>query len=94
MSNGNDNAFPTQEFGESGRAISDLCGGLTKRELFAAVALHAEFLSCGSHRGSAEALADAAHMAGQSIEQRMAINALAVADAMLDELAKPATEQR
>lgn len=62
--------------------------GLTKREFFAAIAMHAEFLSCGSHKESAEALHDAARIAGQSIEQRIAVNALAVADAMLAELAK------
>lgn len=66
--------------------------GLTKRELFAAVAMHAEFLSCGSNKEAAEALNDAAQAAGQKIEQRIAINALSVADAMLDELSKTRRE--
>lgn len=80
-------AFPSQHLTGAGEPVQP-SDGLTKREFFAAIAMHAEFLSCGSHQESAEALNDAARIAGQSIEQRMAINALAVADAMLRELAK------
>jgi hypothetical protein len=39
MSKANQSIFPTQEFGESGRPISDLSGGLTKREYLAAMAM-------------------------------------------------------
>jgi hypothetical protein len=79
MSNSTACAFPTGVDGDP---------GLTKRELFAAMAMHAEFLSCGSLEGPAAALAEAAEAAGQTPVQRMAINAIEVADALLAELAK------
>lgn len=62
--------------------------GLTKRELFSLVLLHAEFHSCGSNEDSAAALYQAASKAGQSVERRMCINAITLADELLAELAK------
>lgn len=62
--------------------------GLTKREYFAGIAMHAEFLSCGMNTIAAMDLAETAKKAGQSVEQRIAVNALTVADALLAELAK------
>lgn len=78
---GNEAAFPNDYTFPENR-------GLTKRELFAAIAMHAEFLSCGSLEGPAAALAESAAAAGQAPVQRMAINAIEVADALIAELAK------
>lgn len=57
--------------------------GLTKRELFAVIAMHAEFSSCGGNQAAAYELAAAAAKAEQTIEQRIAHNALRVADALI-----------
>lgn len=87
MSNAISSAFPwVSHGGVSEHQVVE--GGLTKRELFAAIAMHAEFLSCGSLEGPARALAAAAKKAGQTPVQRMAINAIEVADALLAELTK------
>lgn len=66
----------------------DIQYGASKRELFALVFAYAEFLSCGSHLESAEDLADAAAASGQSLTQRMSLNAIEMADALLAELAR------
>lgn len=84
--NANEPAFPAPEFYDE-RVVGSYLG-LTKRELFAAMAMHAEFLSCGMHKESAEALAEMAQAYSQTLEQRIAINAIAVADALIEELSK------
>lgn len=53
------------------------------RDDFAGKAMHAELVSAGSHKGPAQALADAAEQAGRSIEDQIAFNAYEMADAML-----------
>lgn len=53
------------------------------RDWFAGQLAAAEVASAGANEFAAEALADAAEKAGQTIEQRIAFNAYEVADAML-----------
>lgn len=80
-------AFPSQHLNGSGEPYQP-ADGLTKREYFAGIAMHAEFLSCGQSEAAALDLNNAAALNGQTVEQRIAVNAIAVADALLAELAK------
>ena len=57
--------------------------GMTLRDWFAGQIAAAEVASAGANIDAAEALADAAVKASQSVEQRIAFNAYNVADAML-----------
>lgn len=57
--------------------------GMSLRDYFAALVMHAELNTAGAFKGPAVALAEAAQRAGQSIEERIAHNAYSVADAML-----------
>lgn len=57
--------------------------GMTVRDYFAAKAMHAEISTAGMEPEAAMALSEAADEAGQTIEQRIAINAYRIADAML-----------
>lgn len=61
--------------------------GVTVRDYFAAKAMQAEMITSLSDATpeSAEALREAAANAGQTIEERIAVNAYKVADAMLVE---------
>lgn len=63
--------------------------GMTLRDWFAGQIAAAEVASAGANEAAAEALADAAAMAGQTIEQRIAFNAYEVADAMLAQRIAP-----
>ena len=58
------------------------------RDYFAAKAMHAELNTAGWHKGAAEALNEAAALAGRSAEQQIAFNAYTLADAMLAERKK------
>jgi len=62
--------------------------GMTLRDWFAGQLAAAEVASAGGNEFAAEALAEAAHDAGQTIEQRIAFNAYRVADAMIVERRK------
>lgn len=57
--------------------------GMSLRDYFAAKAMHAELNTAGQHKAAAIALKAAAEQAGQTIEQRIAFNAYALADAMI-----------
>lgn len=59
--------------------------GMELRDWFAGQLAAAEVASAGANEFAAEALADAAEKAGQTIEQRIAFNAYQVADALLAE---------
>lgn len=59
--------------------------GMTLRDWFAGQLAAAEIASAGANEFAAEALAEAAVEAGQSIEQRIAFNAYRVADALIAE---------
>lgn len=62
--------------------------GMSLRDYFAAKVMHAELNTAGANDVAAEALIDAAAVAGQTIEARVAYNAYRMADAMLAERAK------
>ncbi len=62
--------------------------GMSLRDYFAAKAMHAELVTAGALEQPAVALAKAAEAMGQSIEERIAFNAYALADAMLAERAE------
>lgn len=87
-------AFPqTMVIGPNGQITSGWdgygMGGMTLRDYFAAKAMHAELATAGAFVAPAEALAEAAERAGNTIEAQIAINAYALADAMLAERVKP-----
>lgn len=62
--------------------------GMTLRDWFAGHLAAAEVASAGANFDAAEALAEAADIAGQTIPERIAFNAYEVADAMLAERQK------
>ncbi len=57
--------------------------GLTKRELFALVAMHAELMTCGVPGEACDDLIEAANNARKAPEDQMALNACLAADALL-----------
>lgn len=57
--------------------------GMSLRDYFAAKFAHAEMVTCGMSPEPAQALAEAAEKAGQTIEQRVAFISYRLADAML-----------
>lgn len=67
--------------GETG--WEDIEPGMTLRDYFAAKVMHAEILSDGSFQHAAEALAEAAQKAGQTLEERIAFLSYRMADEML-----------
>lgn len=73
-SNGSDSAFPGQPLGASGEPIAEYYYGLTKRELFAAMAM--------------QGLAPTYAHGGDFMEAHVANGAVKLADALLKELAK------
>lgn len=79
-------AFPVLERGAGGLELTS--PGLSKRELFAAILMHAELVTCGVPGEAADALIEAAATAGQEPVDRMASNAAESADALLRALTK------
>lgn len=63
--------------------------GMTKRELFAAILMHAEMVTCGVPGEAAEALVEASRDADDDVVDHMAGNAVEGADALLRALAEP-----
>lgn len=63
--------------------------GLTKRELFAAILMHGELVTCGVPGEAADALVQASQDAGDDVIDHMAGNAVESADALLHALAEP-----
>lgn len=66
--------------------------GLTKRELFAAILMHSEAVTCGVPGEACEALVEASRAAGTDVIDHMAGNAVQGADALLRALAEPRPE--
>jgi len=85
-------AFPREDY--QANAASSANGhflgqeGMSLRDYFAAKAMHAELNTAGMNDEAATCLAEAAHDAKQTIEERIAFNAYKVADAMLAERIK------
>lgn len=63
--------------------------GLSKRELFAAILMHSEAVTCGVPGEAADALVQGADLAGQDVVDHMATNAVEGADALLRALGAP-----
>lgn len=63
--------------------------GMTKRELFAAILMHSEAVTCGVPGEACDALVEASRAAGTDVIDHMAMNAVQVADALLRALAEP-----
>lgn len=57
--------------------------GMTLRDYFAAAAMNADLISSGALDGPANALAEAAIANNRTVEDQIAFNAYALADAML-----------
>lgn len=89
-------AFPTgsvsqnQATGET--IVHQPIGGMSKRELFAAILMHSEAVTCGVPGEAADALIEVAQGAGRDVEDQMARNAVVCADALLRALAEPKPE--
>jgi hypothetical protein len=71
---------------------SVLVPGITKRELFAAILMHGELVTCGVPGEAADALVEASCVAGTDVIDHMAGNAVEAADALLCALAEPKPE--
>ena len=63
--------------------------GMSKRELFAAILMHSEAVTCGVPGEACEALVAASAAAGADVIDHMAMNAVHGADALLRALAEP-----
>jgi hypothetical protein len=63
--------------------------GMSKRELFAAILMHSEAVTCGVPGEACEALVQASRAAGTDVIEHMAMNAVQGADALLRALAAP-----
>lgn len=63
--------------------------GMSKRELFAAILMHGELVTCGVPGEAADALVEASRAAGDDVIDHMASNAVEGADALLRALAAP-----
>lgn len=92
-------AFPMTEYHGKGMSLDQASKlyeysgpyyGMSLRDYFAAKAMQVEFETACRSRANARALGEAAAANGMTIEQRVAFNAYAVADAMLAERAKGA----
>lgn len=75
-------AFPT----DSGAGRFQPHDGMSLRAYFAAKALYAELVTAGALPGPRDALVRAAQEQGRSVEDQMAHNAVAMADALLKAL--------
>lgn len=79
-------AFPREDYQTNGRQDKPLGQqGMSLRDYFAALAMHAELNTAGALEEPAKALAEEAENAGRSIEAQIAFNAYTLADAMLKE---------
>jgi hypothetical protein len=63
--------------------------GMSKRELFAAILMHSEAVTCGVPGEACEALVEASRAADTDVIEQMAMNAVQGADALLRALAAP-----
>lgn len=63
--------------------------GLSKRELFAAILMHSEAVTCGVPGEACDALVEASREAGTDVIDHMALNAVQGADALLRALNGP-----
>jgi hypothetical protein len=84
-------AFPFEYENENGVRFSH--NGMGLRDWFAGQLAAAEVSSAGANWEAAKALAEAAHEAGQTIEQRIAFNAYRIADAMLARRSLSSTDE-
>lgn len=67
--------------------------GMSKRELFAAILMHSEAVTCGVPGEACEALVQASQEAGTDVIYHMAMNAVHGADALLRALGAPQPKQ-
>lgn len=76
-------AFPTDVYWEEKRI--DIEGGLSKRDVFAALAMHAEIITTASDLTpkSCDALIEEANVNERDVIDQIAVNAYKVADAMI-----------
>lgn len=79
-------AFPVQD------ASTWQAHGMSKRELFAAILMHSEAVTCGVPGEACEALVQASQDAGDDVIDHMAMNAVQGADALLRALGEPRPE--
>lgn len=85
-------AFPREDYQTNGCEDKPLGQqGMSLRDYFAAKAMHAELNTAGAFEAPARALSEEAEKAGRSIEEQIAFNAYTLADAMLAEREKEAT---
>lgn len=79
-------AFPSLKFVRVGdREVGESDGGMSLRDFFAALAMHAEMITTFSDAtpNAARAFIKAAELNGRTGEQHLATNAFAIADAMI-----------
>lgn len=81
-------AFPCAEDHKVAADLPWTCG-MTKRDLFAAILMHSEAVTCGVPGEACEALVEASREAGTDVIDHMAGNAVAGADALLRALGAP-----
>lgn len=67
--------------------------GMSKRELFAAILMHSEAVTCGVPGEACEALVEASREAGTDVIDHMAMNAVHGADALLRALGSPRPQE-
>jgi hypothetical protein len=67
--------------------------GMSKRELFAAILMHSEAVTCGVPGEACEALVQASRAAGTDVIEHMAMNSVQGADALLRALAAPVVRE-
>lgn len=81
-------AFPVSEEDSRGK-VAGVYGGMSKRDLFAAILMHSEAVTCGVPGEACDALVEAAERHGRGVIDHMASNAVEGADALLHALAEP-----
>lgn len=78
-------AFPCEwDYINTNRAAAN---GMSKRDMFAAILMHGELVTCGVPGEAADALVEASRHAGTDVIEHMASNAVGGADALLRALA-------
>lgn len=87
MSDHQDDGGPA--FPVPGLQHDDSFNGMSKRELFAAILMHSEAVTCGVPGEACEALIEAAERHGRDVIDHMASNAVEGADALLRALSEP-----
>lgn len=86
-----DDGGPAFPCAEDHKVASDILWtqGMSKRELFAAILMHAEAVTCGVPGEACDALVEASRAAGDDVIDHMAGNAVDGADALLRALGAP-----